>query len=149
MVLSLQDALIVQSFIYSEKSDGSWVDVLPIITKQYNNRVHASTKWTPFQASLKKNEGYVYKNLLDKRKKRNPKLQVNDLVRTCDSKKTFSKEDTTNWSYKIYKVTEVKNKTKPSYHLDNLPERYYEGILKKTELTLKENKNVMKASNLK
>ena len=28
-----------------------------------------STKQTPIQGSLKKNEGYVYNNLLDKRKK--------------------------------------------------------------------------------
>ena len=57
-----------------EKGDGKWVDVLPTITKQYNNRLHYSTKLTPIQASLKKNEGYVYKNLLDKRKKSKTKI---------------------------------------------------------------------------
>ena len=55
-----------------EKGDGNWIDVLQTITKQYNNRIHSSTKLTPIQASLKKNEGFVYKNLLDKRKKVNP-----------------------------------------------------------------------------
>ena len=59
------------------------------MTKQINNRVHTSTKLTPIQASLKKNEDYVYKILLDKRKKINPKFQVNNLVRTADLKKTF------------------------------------------------------------
>ena len=76
--------------------DGNWIDISSTITKQYNNRVHASTKLTPIQASLKKNEGFVYKNLLDKRKEVNPKFQVNDLVRVADLKKTFSKGDTTN-----------------------------------------------------
>ena len=52
-----------------EKGDGNWIDILSTITKQYNNRIHSSTKLTTIQASLKKNEGYVYKNLLDKRKK--------------------------------------------------------------------------------
>ena len=84
-----------------EKGDGKWIDILPVITKQYNNRVHSSTKLTPIQASLKKNEGYVYKNLIDKRKKIKPKFQINDIVRTTDLKKTFSKGDTTNWSYKL------------------------------------------------
>ena len=46
-----------------EKGDGNWIDVLQTITKQYNNKTHSSTKLTPTQASLKKNEGYVYKNL--------------------------------------------------------------------------------------
>ena len=96
---------------------------------------------------MKKNEGFVYKNLLDKRKKITPKFQINDLVRTADLKKTFSKSETTNWSYKIYKVTEIINDTKPSYHIDILKERYNESLLKKTELTMKENKGVMKKLN--
>ena len=80
-----------------EKGESNWIDVLPTIAKQYNNRIHSSTKLTPIQASLKTNEGFVYKNLLDKRKKRKPKFQLSDLVRTADLKKTFSKGDTTNW----------------------------------------------------
>ena len=80
-----------------EKGDGNWIDVLHIITKHYNNRIHSSTKLTPIQASLKKNEGYVYNNLLQKGKKVKPKFQINDLVKTADLKKTFSKGDTTDW----------------------------------------------------
>ena len=127
-----------------ERGDANWIDVLPTITKQYNNRIHSSTKLTPIQASLKKNEGFVCKNLLDKRKKIEPKFQINDLVRTADLKKTFSKRDTTNWSYKLYKITEIINDTIPSYKIDNLSERYNESLLKKTNLTMKENNSVMK-----
>ena len=78
-----------------ERCDGNWIDVMPTITKQYNNRIHSLTKVTPIQASLKKNEGYVYKKLLDKRKKVKPKFQVNNLVRKADLKKFSSKRDTT------------------------------------------------------
>ena len=131
-----------------EQADAKWVDILPTITKQYNKKVHSSTKLTPIQASLKKNEGYVYNNLLDKRKKIKPKFQLNDLVRTTDLRKTFSKGDTTNWSYKLYKITEIIKDTIPGYKIDNLKERYNEPLLKKTELTLKENDNVMKKLNL-
>ena len=127
-----------------ERGDGKWVDILPAITKQYNNTVHSSTKLTPKDASLKKNEGYVYKNLLDKRKKIKPKYEIGDLVGTADLKKTFSKGDTTNWSYKLYKITEILNETIPSYKINNLPERYNESLLKKTDLTIKENNSVMK-----
>ena len=131
-----------------EKGESNWIDVLPTI-KQYNERIHSSTKLTPIPASLKKNEGYVYKNLLDKRKKIKPKFQINDLVRTAELKRTFSKGDTTNWPYKLYKITEIIIDTIPSYRIDNSPERYNESLLKKTVLTLKENKDVMKALNLK
>ena len=69
---------------------------------------------------------------------------MGDLVRTADLKRTFSKGDTTNWSYKVYKITEIINDTIPTYHIDNLPERYNESLLKKTNLTMKENRGVMK-----
>ena len=134
--------------IVFEHGDGNWIDALQTITKQYNNRIHSSTKLSPKNASLKKNEGFVYKNLLDKRNKIKPKFQINDLVRTADLKKTFSKGDTTNWSYKLYKITEIISDTIPSYKIDSLKERYNESLLKKTELSLKENDNVMKKLNL-
>ena len=102
---------------------------------------------TPIQASLKKNEGFVYKNLLDTRKKITPKFQINNLVRTADLKKTFSKGDTTNWSYKLYKITEIINDTIPSYKIDNLKERYNQSFLKKNELTMKQNNTDMKKLN--
>ena len=85
---------------------------------------------TPIQASLKKNEGFVYNNLLGKRKRINPKFQINDLVRTADLKKTFSKGDIISWSYKFYKVTQIINDTIACYIIDNLPERYNESLLK-------------------
>ena len=103
---------------------------------------------TPIQASLKTNEGFVYKILIDKRNKIKPKYEIGDLVRTADLKKTFSKGDTTNWSYKLYKITEIVNDTIPSYKIINLPERYNESLLKKIKLTMKENNNVMKKLNI-
>ena len=121
-----------------EQGDAKWIDVLPTITKQYNNRIHSSTKLTPKDASLKKNEGFVYRSLLDKRKKIKPKFLINDLVRTANLKRTFSKGDTTNWSYILYKITEIINDTIPAYKIDNLPKRYNESLLKKSQLTLKE-----------
>ena len=123
--------------IVFEHGDANWIDVLPTITKQYNNRIHSSTKLAPIQASLKKNEGFVYKNLVDKQKKIKPKYKIGDLVRTADLKKTFSKRDTTNWSYKLYKTRKIVNDTIASYRLDNLKERFNESLLKKVRVNLK------------
>ena len=44
-----------------EKCAGDWIDISPTITKHFKNRVHTPTKLSPIQASLKQNEGYVYK----------------------------------------------------------------------------------------
>ena len=60
---------------------------------------------------------------MDKRKKIKPKFQVNNPNRVADLGKTFSKGDTTNWPYKMYKYTENINDTIPIYQSDSLPER--------------------------
>ena len=53
-----------------------------------------------------------------------------------------------NWSYRLYEITEVIIiDTIPSFKTDCLPERYNEALLKKTELTMKENDSVMKKLN--
>ena len=72
-----------------QKGDGNWIDVIRVIAKQYNGREHISTKLTPRQASLQKNEGFAYKNLLDKQKRVEQTFQVNDLVTTTRIKKLF------------------------------------------------------------
>ena len=54
-----------------EKGESNWIDVLPTITKQYDNRIKFSTKLTPMQAALKKNEGYVHRNLFAIERKEN------------------------------------------------------------------------------
>ena len=53
---------------------------------------------TTIESSKEVIEKTVFSNLLDKRQKRKPILKLGDLVRTADIKRTFSKEDTTNWS---------------------------------------------------
>ena len=60
--------------IVFEHGDEKWIDILQTKTKQYNNRIHSSTKLSPKDASLKKNEGFVYRKLLDKRNKIKPKI---------------------------------------------------------------------------
>ena len=39
--------------IVLEQGDAKWIDILPTITKQYNNKTHSSTKLTPIQANFK------------------------------------------------------------------------------------------------
>ena len=121
---------------------------LPAITKQQKIRKYSTTKLTPTEASLKKNEGFIYNNLLGKRKKTNPKIQVNHLVRTTDLKRTFSKGNTTYSSYKMHEIKEIFNETKPNYKIVNSKERYNEFLLEKTNLTLNENDSVIKKTNL-
>ena len=128
--------------------EASWINELSPIIEKYNNTIHHSTKMTPVQASRKANEKLVYSNLQDKRVKQRPNFILGQLVRTADIKRVFSKGDSTNWSYKLYTITEVIHDTIPSYRLNYLPGRYNENLLLPTKLTLDENNKVMKELNL-
>ena len=131
-----------------EKGRADWLSELPSVIKQYNNTIHNSIKMTPVQASKKSNEKIVFDNLRDDRQKQRPKLKLSQLVRSADIKRVFSKGDSTNWSYKLYTITEVIHDTIPTYRLDFLPERYNENLLLPSKLTLDENNKIMKELNL-
>ena len=130
------------------KGNADWLSELSSVVNKYNNTIHNSIKMTPVQASKKLNEKLVYSNLQDKRRKLNPKYKLGDLVRTADIKRVFSKGDSTNYSYKLYTITEIIHDTIPSYRIDYLPERYNEILLLPTKLSLGENNQVMNELNL-
>ena len=130
------------------KGKGRWIDELKSSVKEYNNRIHSSIKMSPIEASKRKNEEEVLYNLSDKRVKKEPKYKLGDLVRTADKRNIFSKSDTTNWSNKLYTITEIIDDTIPSYRINYLPERYNEALLRKSQLTQEENDKVMLKLNL-
>ena len=70
---------------------------------------------TPIQASIQSYEKQVYSIFRDYREKQTPKLKIGQLVQTADIKEVFSKGDSTNYSYKLYTITEVIRDTIPSY----------------------------------
>ena len=88
------------------------------------------------------------KIFLDNKERLHPKFKIHDLVRAADLRKLFPEGDTNTWSYKLYDITEINIDTIPSYRIDNLPERYNEALLKRTELSMKEKKDVMEALNI-
>ena len=131
-----------------EKGKADWLSELPSVIKQYNNTIHHSTKMTPDQASKKVNEKEVFSNLRDDRVKRQPKYKLGQLVRAADIKRVFSKGDSTNYSYKLYTITEVIHDTIPAYRINYLPERYNENLLLPTKPSLEQNNKIMKELNL-
>ena len=99
---------------------------------------------TPIQTSKKSNEKKVFDNLGDDREKQQPKYKLGQVVRTADIKKVFSRGDSTNYSYRLYTITEVYHDTIPSYRLNHQTERYNQNLLLPTKLTVEENNQVMK-----
>ena len=128
--------------------NADWISEFPSVVKKYNNTIHHSIKMTPVQASKKSKEKEVYYNLQDRRGRQKPKFKLGDLVRTADIKRVFSKGDSTNWSYKLYTITEVIHNSVPSYRIEFLAERYNQSLLLPSKLSPEQNNKIMKELNL-
>ena len=98
-----------------EKVNADWLSELPSVIKNYKNTIHSSIKMTPIQTFKSSNEKEVYQNLQNKSAKQQSNFQLGQLVRTADIKRVFSKGDSTNFSCKLYTITEVIHDTLPSY----------------------------------
>ena len=99
---------------------------------------------TPNQASGKSNEKNSFSNLRGDRVKQQPKYKLGQIVRTAGIKRTLSKGDSTNWSYKLYTRNGIFFDTTPTYRINYLPERYIKNFLLPSKLSLDESNQVMK-----
>ena len=126
---------------FTDNNTYNYMDVLPDLVKDYNNTVHLSTKLTPIDASKKKNELTVWRNLYPDRYKINditPKFSVGDRVRITKKKKDFEKRYTTRWTEEIFTIKEIQNTDPITYKLEDLEGEeikgtFYEPELQKTE----------------
>ena len=126
---------------FTDNNTYNYINVLPDLVKDYNNTVHSSTKLTPIDASKKKNELTVWRNLYpDRYKKYNitPKFSVGDEVRITKKKKVFEKGYTTRWTEEIFTIKEIRDTNPITYILKDLNDKeikgtFYEPELQKTE----------------
>ena len=127
---------------FTDKNTYRYMDILPDLVEDYNNTVHSSTKLTPVEASKKKNELTVWRNLYPDRLKIQqpitPKFSVGDEVRITKKKEPFEKGYTTRWTEEIFTITRIQN-TKPiTYKIADLKREeiagtFYEPELQKTK----------------
>ena len=91
---------------------GNWLNHLDAALQKYNNRVHGTTKMTPFEMSFKSakpgSHACSFANLIPNNNKlhtASPKFQVGDFVRVADKRNIYSKGYTTSWNREFLKYT--------------------------------------------
>lgn len=126
---------------FTTNNNREWVDMLPILIKEYNDTVHRTIKLKPKDAIKPKNRDELLFNFNNSGKRikyTKPKLKVNDFVRISRIKGTFEKGFDANWSLEIFRVAEVLETKPVTYHIieyDKSPIEgsFYEQELQKTE----------------
>ena len=108
---------------FTYNNTNHYVNILSDLVEDYNNTRHSSIKMTPVEASKKKNEMGVWRNLYpDHLEIRDikPKFSVGDKVRISKKKKTFEKGYTTRWTEEIFTIFEVKHTSPVTYKIADL-----------------------------
>ena len=122
---------------FTDNNTNVYVDILPDLVEDYNNTRHSSIKMTPVEASKKKNELEVWRNLYPNRLgiiDINPKFSIGDKVRLSKKKKTFEKGYTTRWTEEVFTITKI-NRTSPiTYKVADLNGEEIDGTFYEPEL---------------
>ena len=136
---------------------GSWLNHLDAALDKYNNRVHGTTKMTPFQMSfntLIPRDSFA--NLIpnnNKLRTASPKFQVGDFLRVPDKRNIYSKGYTTNWNRELFKIHSI-NKTNPvTYTLNDengeiIQGKYYEQELLRSIFNFDSNNKTLERMNI-
>ena len=101
------------------KTNIQWTDYIFEILLTYNNKnIHSTTKFTPSQAKLPKNEFEVKLNISLQAKKTRiyPELNVNDEVKVMRKKGIGEKEKTSHWLKTKQTITKIEKKLGQSYY---------------------------------
>lgn len=124
---------------FSMQGSYKWLNLLPEVTKQYNNRTHRTTGMKPIDVT-KKNEKRLLSTVYRKIKSVNLKQRkfvVGDHVRISKNREAFAKGYTPNWSNEIFTVREVRLTNPITYFLQdssgqNIVGGFYAEELQKT-----------------
>ena len=129
----------------------SWI-LSSVLTMQSTKR---SIKMSPKDASQKKNETKVYRNLygdLSAFEPQPPKFKVGDNSRIRKKKSMFEKGYTPRWTEEIFKINEVQMTRSVTYKLEDLNEEriegsFYEAGLQKTDKEMFRIEKVLRRDN--
>ena len=129
---------------FTNNNTSVYIDILPDLVKNYNNTRHSSIKMTPVEASKKKNELTVWRNLYPEHleiRYIKPNFSIGDKVRISKKKKTFEKGYTTRWTEEIFTIVEVKHTSPVTYKIadlngEEIQGSFYEPELQKTSQQL-------------
>src|SRR6218665_78388 len=112
---------------FSANSTKKYIVVLDALVDQYNNKVHSSIKMTHTEASLKKKENKVWRNIV-------PKFSIRDNVRITRKKGTFEKGYTPRLTKEVFTVSRIQDTDPPTYKITDCNDEKIQGTFYELEL---------------
>ena len=128
---------------------GNWLNHINNALDKYNNRVHGTTKMTPFEMSFTK----LIHTASPKCHAASPKFQVGDFVRVPDKRNIYSKGYTTNWKRELFKIHSINSTNPITYTLNDengeiIQGKYYEQELLRSVFNFESNNKTLESMNI-
>ena len=121
---------------FTQVGTRKWINIIDDLLYNYNNSFHRSIKMKPIEASIKKNESIVYKNLYGNESdiKNKTKFNIGDKVRISKYKGTFDKGYLPNWTTELFTISKVLDTNPVTYKIVDENKEEIEGIFYEQEL---------------
>ena len=117
---------------------GNWLNHLDAALDKYNQRVHGTTKMTPFEASnnslLPSNNNNINNKTPRDSYRSFAKFQVGDFVRVPDKRNIYSKSYTSNWNRELFKIHSINSTNPVTYTLNDENKEIIQGKYCEQEL---------------
>ena len=132
---------------------GNWLNHLDAALQKYNNRVHGTTKTTPFEMSFNNLIPRSYANPIPMDSKKLPKFQVGHFVRVPDKRSVYSKGYTTNSNRELFKIHKIISTNPVTYTLNDengeiSQGKYYEQELLRSIFNFDSNNKTLESMNI-
>ena len=144
---------LIKELMYIE-GKGNWLNHLDAALQKYNNRVHGTTKITPFEMSFNKPIRTASPNLIHNNDRNKlPKFQVGGFVRVPDKRSVYSKDYTTNWNRELFKIRKMNSTNPVTYTLEDengeiIQGKYYEQELLRSIFNFDSNNKTLVCMNI-
>ena len=112
--------------MFNECDNNRYNNDIQDIVNEYNNTYHSSIKMAPVEASKQENEGIVYYNLYNKRRREmlkqnnKPRYRKGDIVKISRYQRTFQKGYDKQWTNDKYFIYKYNNMIPPTYKIKQL-----------------------------
>ena len=134
---------------FTKHNTKRYIDILPALTKSYNNTYHRSIKLAPSQVN-RENQEEVWQRLYGGVKPSEPKpFPLGARVRISKAKGIFEKGYLPNWTEELFTISEVLNRTSPvTYKVKDDAGEVLRGTFYREELQIVGEKEVYRIANI-
>ena len=123
---------------FTAKNTKYFLNILPKLVYAYNHKIHSAHGKRPVDINSKNYKevwNKLYKDHLEKRKRKTPKFRVGDVIRLSKYKNTFKRGYLSSWTNELFKIHSVLHTNPYTYKIEDNSGEILKGSFYEQELS--------------